>query len=163
MRFAWKPRKVFARMGDANSETARQAAGAFARDVGAPVGCVAIAGTFRCPTPELLAVTYSGAFQGGALIPDATGNTLAYRPGSEGSGIVVADIDARRTAPADDTPNRYWLHRRGLLAAYSWHTQRLHGRRWYARHVRGRAALDLQWRPAAVPTAEGSIQPSSAP
>jgi hypothetical protein len=40
-------------------------------------------------------------------------------------------------------PDRFWLHRRGAIAAISWNTQRLLGRPWYRRNVRGRRALTL--------------------
>lgn len=46
--------------------------------------------------PELPAVTYRGRFEGGAQIADAGGRVLALREGAEGSGYVVADVDARR-------------------------------------------------------------------
>jgi hypothetical protein len=59
-----------------------------------------------------------------------------------GSGIAVADIDGARVPPADPVPSRYWLHRRGLPGTVAWHTQRVHGRRWYARNVRGRPAYE---------------------
>jgi hypothetical protein len=58
-------------------------------------------------------------------------------------------------------PARHWLHHRGALAALSWNTQRLVGRRWYAKNVRGRPPLVLdesqrgEPSPAAQPGAHG--------
>jgi hypothetical protein len=109
--------------------------------------------------PELPGVTYHGRFEGGAQIADAHGQVLARRDGSEGSGYVIADVDAQRTEPREQVPDRFWLHRRGAVGAIAWNTQRLTGRRWYARHVRGRPPLTLD--PAPLP-AGGSTQISAA-
>jgi hypothetical protein len=79
----------------------------------------AITGAFSCPMPELPILTYRGHFEGGAQIADADGKDLARRERTE--------------------PNRFWLHRRGALAAATWNTQRVVGRRWYARNLRSRA------------------------
>ena len=149
---AWRPRAMFARMEAANAATARHAPSVFGRYVGAPVVHAAIAGPCRCPMPDMPGVMYDGKFQGGALIADATGAILASREGSEGSGIVVADVEARRVAPVDQVPDSCWLHPRGWLPAYAWHSQRVVGRRWYSRHVRGRPPLELDWqRPQPLP------------
>jgi hypothetical protein len=69
---------------------------------------------------------------------------LARREGSQGSGFVVADIQARRTQSPSPVPPRFWLHRRGAIPAIAWTTQRMLGRRWYARHVRGRPPLIVE-------------------
>ena len=90
--------------------------------------------------PELPFLTYRGSFEGCAQIAERLRRVLARRDSSAGSGYVVADVDARRSRPRDEIPDRFWLHRRGAMAAMTWNTQRLHGRRWYARHVRGRPA-----------------------
>lgn len=81
-------------------------------------------------------VTYRGHFQDGALIATADGTVLAVRGFEQDAGVVAADVEIGRTVPLDPIPDRFWLHRRGLLAAYAWHSQRLHGRRWYERNVR---------------------------
>ena len=89
---------------------------------------------------------FEGHFQGGALVAAADGAVLALRTGEEGSGVAVADVEIGRVPPTATPPMRYWLHRRGVLAALAWNTQRLHGRRWYSRHVRGRPP----WSPPAA-------------
>jgi len=133
---AWPPRGLTRRMEERNARTALQAPSAFARLVGAPVVHAAISGAIRCQMPELPIVAYRGRFEGGALVAAADGDVLALRRDEEGSGVAVAEIDVGRAQPADPIPNRYWLHRRGLLPAIAWSTERLHGRRWYRRHVR---------------------------
>ncbi len=110
----------------------------------------AITGAFECPLPELPAITYRGRFRGGAQIADADGQVLARREGADGSGYVIAEVQARRSEPREPVPNRFWLHRRGALSALAWNTQRVLGRRWYERHVRGRPALDLEQAPAGL-------------
>ena len=134
----WPPAAYTRRAEAANAANARRAPAAFGRYVGAPVVHAAICGEFSCPMPEFPAFTYRGHFQGGAQIADAAGTVLARRDRSEGSGYVIADVEARRSAPLEAIPDRFWLHRRGPIAAVSWNTQRLAGRRWYARNVRGR-------------------------
>src|SRR6185312_7603156 len=115
----------------ANAANTRRAPTEFARYVGAPVAHGAISGAFECPMPELPFVTYRGHFEGGAQIADADGRVLARREPAAGSGVVIADVEARRSPPRDAVPARFWLHRRGALAAISWNTQRVLGRRWY--------------------------------
>jgi hypothetical protein len=93
--------------------------------------------------PEAPFMTYRGRFEGGAVVADAGGRVVAQRSGGEGSGYVIGEVQARRSAPLHPVPDRYWLHRRGLVPAVAWSTQRVLGRRWYARHVRGRPALQV--------------------
>jgi predicted amidohydrolase len=138
---AWPPRALTARMEARNARTALRAPATFGRYVGAPVVHAAICGLFSCPMPELPAVRYEGRFQGGALVAAADGTVLAARLGDEGSGVVVADVELGRVTPLERIPARYWLHRRGVVPTVAWHTQRLHGRRWYRRHVRARRAV----------------------
>lgn len=135
---AWPPRSVSRRLEAANAATARRAPSVFGRLVGTPVVHAANTGGFRCPMPDMPGVTYSGHFQGGAMIATADGMVLAVRGHEQGAGVVVADVEIGRTAPLDPIPDRFWLHRRGPLAAYAWHSQRLHGRRWYERNVLAR-------------------------
>ena len=137
----------------ANAATAALAPTVFGRYVGAPVVHAANAGRFECPMPELPAVTYRGRFQGGAQIADADGRVLARREHGEGTGYVVADVEARRTEPREGVPDRFWLHRRGAISTAAWHSQRILGRRWYRRHVRGRPAYEPA--PAASPARAG--------
>jgi hypothetical protein len=119
-----------------NARNALYAPSEFARLVGAPVVHAAISGAAHCRMPELPSVPYRGWFEGGALVAAADGEILALRRGDEGAGVAVAEIDVGRVPPVSPIPRRYWLHRRGLLPAVAWNTQRLHGRRWYRQHVR---------------------------
>jgi predicted amidohydrolase len=135
---AFRPRALSASMEQRNARTALRAPATFGRLVGAPVVHAAISGPVRCRMPELPALTYEGRFEGGALVAGADGTTLALRRPDEGSGLAVAEVEIGRVPPAASIPNRYWLHRRGLVPALAWNTQRLHGRRWYRRHVRMR-------------------------
>ncbi len=137
----WPPTSYTRRAEAANAATAARAPSVFGRYTGAPVVHAAICGPFSCPMPELPRVTYRGHFQGGAQIADADGRVLARRERSEGSGYALADVEARRTEPREAIPDRFWLHRRGVPGAITWNTQRLLGRRWYARNVRGRPPL----------------------
>jgi predicted amidohydrolase len=139
----WRPRAYTRRAELANAATAARAPSAFARYAGAPVVHGAIAGAFSCRMPELPPNTYRGRFEGEAQIADAQGRVLARRSGAEGSGYVIADVDAVRIAPPEPVPDRFWLHRRGLIPAFAWHSQRILGRRWYRRHVRGLPPLVL--------------------
>ena len=135
---AWPPRAVTTRLERSNARTARTAPAVFGRLVGAPVVHAAICGEFSCRMPELPVLPYEGHFQGGALVAAADGTVLALRERERGSGVAIADVDVGRVEPIAPIPSRYWLHPRGAVAAAAWNTQRLHGRRWYARHVRGR-------------------------
>lgn len=132
-------------MEERNAATALRAPSTFGRLVGAPVVHGAICGEFSCRMPELPFIPYAGHFQGGALVADADGRVLALQSRAEGSGVAVADVEVGRVAAAESVPGRYWLHSRGPLPALAWNSQRLHGRRWYRRHVRGRP----RWSPAA--------------
>jgi predicted amidohydrolase len=144
----WPPRGYAKRSEIANAATARRAPEVFGRYVGAPVAHAAITGEFSCPMPELPMITYRGHFQGGAQIADADGRILARREASEGSTFAIADVEARRSLPHDEVTNSFWLHRRGAFATLSWNTQRLVGRRWYAKNVRGRSPLAIDVRDA---------------
>jgi predicted amidohydrolase len=132
----WPPRTLFARMERANERLARLAAASFGRFVGAPIVHAAHCGAIACRMPELPLLPYVGHLEGGATIADADGRVLAQRRWHEGEGVVVADVDAGRATPAAELPSRYWLHRRGAMAAYSWNVERVVGRRYYRRHVR---------------------------
>jgi len=76
----------------------------------------------------------------GAVITDARGTVLSRREREEGPGFAIANVTPGRSEPIADPPDRFWLHRRGAVAAAVWNYQRLHGRRWYRRHVSGRPA-----------------------
>ena len=149
----WPPAAFTRRAEAANAALAARAPAVFGRYVGAPVVHAAIAGSFECPLPEMPAITYRGRFQGGAQIADANGRVLARREGREGSGYVIAEVDTRRGEPREPVPDRFWLHRRGAMSAVVWNTQRILGRRWYERNVRGRPPLELEGTHAIASTA----------
>ena len=133
----WPPAALSSRLVATNAKRASIAPTSFGRYVGAPVVHAANSGVFDCPMPELPFVGYRGRFEGGAFVADAAGRVLDRRDASEGSGFALAEVEPRRVPPVEPVPDRYWMHGRGLVPAIAWNTQRLHGRRWYARHVRG--------------------------
>lgn len=141
----WPPTAVTRRLEASNARTAALVAQSFAPLVGAPVIHAAHAGPLECPLPWT-PLTYRGTFEGGAVICDAHGRVLARRERRDGPGVALADITPGRVAPGRPVPDRYWLHPRGPVATVFWHMQRAHGRRWYARHTRGRPALEASER-----------------
>lgn len=126
-----------------NARRAITAPSVFARHVGAPVVHAAHAGEFSCRFPAT-PVTYRGHCEGGAQICDATGKVLAFRGRDEGDGVVVANVEAGRS-PGVPASDKFWLQRRGAIAALVWAYQNVHGRRVYDRLP----APDLQ-QPVAV-------------
>ena len=139
----WPPRAYTRRAERANAAVAARAPAVFGRYIGAPIVHGAISGSFSCPMPELPSLRYSGHFQGGAQIADPHGRVLARRGREEGPGFAIADVEPRRVTPDEPIPDRFWLHRRGPISALTWNTQRLLGRRWYAKNVRGRPPLAI--------------------
>lgn len=129
----------------ANAALAASAPAGFARLVGVPVVQGAISGRLTCRLVDVPFMTYRGGFQGGAVIADAHGRTVARRDRSEGSGVVVADVELGPRKPFDPVPDGYWLSRRDPVSATVWHTQRLAGRRYYRKHVRGRLAYEVDF------------------
>jgi predicted amidohydrolase len=138
----WPPRAVMRRREPANERLAVSAAPALAEYVGAPVVHAAHCGPLRCD-PPWMPLGYSGHIEGGASIADAHGRVLAFRGRRDGAGIVVADVEPGRVAPARAIPDRYWLHRRDPIQIWAWNYERALGRRWYAKHARGRPPLVL--------------------
>lgn len=128
----WWPRAAFRRLEQRNASTAWQAAATFAGYVGAPVLHAAHAGTVRCRMPWL-PLRYAGRFEGGTMIVAAEGTVLGSL--TDGEGVVVADVSVGRCASRSAVPERFWLHSRGALPFAVWHYQRVHGRRYYRRHV----------------------------
>lgn len=128
----WWPRKAFRRMEKRNASTAWQAAASFAGYVGAPVLHAAHTGAVRCRMPWL-PLGYAGKFEGGTMIVAADGTLLASL--TEGEGFVVADVPVGRRIPSSVVPEGFWLHQRGALPTVVWNYQRVHGRRYYRRHV----------------------------
>jgi predicted amidohydrolase len=145
----WPPQALTRRLESSNAATAGIVAERFARLVGAPVVHAAHTGSFECPSPWM--PRYRGYFEGGAVIADADGRVLARRDRDEGEGFAIADVTPGRRRALDEVPGRFWLHSRGPAAATAWTVQRLHGRRWYERHVAHRPPLDLE-RPRAAAT-----------
>ena len=125
------PRRLSARLEAANRRRAEEAAPLFAPFVGAPVVHAAHSGTFNSFWPGLPAV-YHGHYEGGASISDHRGRVLAFRGRDEGPGIAVADVVPGRTVGIAP-PRRFWLHRRGAVAALAWGYQNPLGRRRYRR------------------------------
>jgi hypothetical protein len=114
-----------------NARRATLAPSVFAKYVGAPVVHGAHAGPLTCPFPAT-PVTYRGYCEGGAQVCDADGTVLAFRSRGRGDGIAIADVIPGRRA-AQPAPKRFWLQRRGALAAAVWGYQNVHGRRAYRR------------------------------
>jgi predicted amidohydrolase len=133
----------------ANHARAIKSVEEFALYVGAPVVHSAHCGRLECPMPWF-PLPYRGRFQGGARVVDADGRVLAARDRDQGEGVIVAEVEPRRVTPLREPPERFWLHPRGAMAAFAWNYQRLHGRPWYRRHVRGRPPRPSRKREAAV-------------
>ena len=130
-----RPRGLFRRAEVRNEALARRAAESFATYVGAPLAHAAHAGRLECAMPWS-PLPYSGHFEGSTVVCESDGTVLARRHWSEGEGVALGDVSPARSAPLAEPPDRFWLHRRGLIAALVWNYQRVHGRRWYARHAR---------------------------
>ena len=78
---------------------------------------------------------YDTKLGGGAIICDAAGNVLARRAGSEGSGIVVADIELGLVEASEPRAAGFWFQELDPLSKVGWLVLGWHGRRWYRRHV----------------------------
>ncbi|MFL5906169.1 MAG: carbon-nitrogen hydrolase family protein [Solirubrobacterales bacterium] len=143
------PRALMRRAEAGNRGLARRAAQQFALFVGAPVIHAAHCGPLRCRMPWS-PIGYEGHFEGWTMICDASGRVLAGRAAEHGEGVVAAEIEPRHVPPALEPPDRFWLHHRGVIPAFTWWYQRLWGRPWYREHVAGRAARPARER-AAVP------------
>ncbi len=127
----WPPRRLTRRLQAGNERRALLAPSAFARYVGAPVVHAAHSGSLDCSWP-LFGMGYHGHYQGGAMVCDASGRVLAVRRREDGPGFAIASVERRRGVPAQ-LPDRFWLQRRGLVAALAWAYQNPHGRREYRR------------------------------
>jgi predicted amidohydrolase len=138
----WRPRGAMRRLEEANERQATSVGPAFARFVGAPVVHAAHCGVAESPFPWS-PLSYKGHFEGGASIADAHGRVVAFRDRRAGPGYAIAEVEPGRVPPGEPLPDRFWLHRRDPLAAFTWAFQGAHGRRWYARHAAGRPPLVL--------------------
>jgi predicted amidohydrolase len=144
------PAALSRRLEARNAATAWAAVESFSRFVGAPFIHGAHAGRLACPMPWS-PLPYRGYFQGGAAIVDADGTVLARRSRRQGMGVVLAEVAPGRREPSLRPPQRFWLHRREPMSVAAWSYQRIHGRRWYRRNVRGRPPATVPERaPAAV-------------
>ena len=106
----------------------------FAKLVGCPVVEATHCGPIRCKTP-LLPMPYETKYGGGATICDADGNIVARRAGSEGAGIVIADVTVGRVDISEPERSGFWIQDLDPISKAGWHLQNWHGRRWYRRHV----------------------------
>jgi predicted amidohydrolase len=136
---SWGPGPLMDLLEARNCAAARRAAESFATYIGAPVVHAAHAGQLSCPTPWS-PLRHEGHFEGATVICAGDGTVLASRDWRDGEGFVVADVEPGRVPHSAEPPDRFWLHRRGAIAAATWHYQRAHGRRWYRRHVRAAAS-----------------------
>lgn len=136
---SWPPRALMSRAEAGNRALARRAAQQFAPFVGAPVVHAAHCGLLQCANPWS-PLPYDGHFEGWTMICDASGRVLAGRAAEQGEGVVTAEIEPGRVTPKWRAPDRFWLHRRGAIAAFTWWYQRLWGQRYYPEHVSGRPA-----------------------
>ena len=133
----WPPAGLWRRLERANHERALRAAETFALYVGAPVIHAAHAGPLECEMPWM-PLPYRGRFEGGAIVTDSDGRVLARRDRDQGEGVAIAEVEPGRRPSLREAPDRFWLHDRGAIGAFTWNYQRLHGRRWYRRNVAGR-------------------------
>lgn len=125
------PRRLSARLEAANRRRAESAAPRFAPFVDAPVIHAAHSGGFNGVWPGVGAV-YHGHYEGGATISDHRGRVLARRRREQGPGVAVAEVVPHR-GEGIEPPRRFWLHRRGAVAAIAWAYQNPLGRRHYRR------------------------------
>jgi len=130
---AWPSRWLSAWHERRNAERATRAPQRFALHVGAPVIHAAHAGSFSCPWPGIPA-NYRGHYEGGAQVVDHNGRVLAFRDRADGEGVAAAKVEPRRGLGLD-SPDRFWLQKRGSIAALAWAHQNPHGRRQYRRNV----------------------------
>lgn len=132
---SWSPRFVTDRWEKKNEKTALESVWSFAAYIGAPIVHAAHVGKIECPLPWL-PLKYRGHYEGGSMIVDGEGVTVALRNRRAGQGVVVGDIKIGRTEPQRDVSNKYWLHNRGPIPTIAWNYQRWHGRRWHGRNVK---------------------------
>jgi len=132
------PRYWFSVVRDYNSDNLMRSVQETAQLIGAPVVHGSHCNRFRCKMPGAPWPFdhYQGVLEGNTAIVDGRGNILARRYKEEGKGIVCAEITLGNLNPTAPIPNRFWLRRRTLLAALSWHYHGFLGRRWYRQHVR---------------------------
>ncbi len=136
----WPPRAVMRRLEASNHRLAVHAAESFALYVGAPVIHAAHAGALavpdalvvRCPTAAASRAGRWSATRRGASWPTATATRARASRSPRSSPAAASRCVSPPTASGCTTAAR--------LAALAWNYQRLHGRPWYRKHVRGRPA-----------------------
>ncbi len=120
-----------------NNENLMQSVRETARLIGAPVIHGSHCNTITCDFLGLPFLQYQGVLEGNAAVVDANGNILARRYKEEGEGIVIADVTPGNIQPdRADIPDRFWLRKRSVFAAFSWHYHGYLGKRWYLKNVR---------------------------
>ncbi len=132
------PNSLFASVEDYNSDNSMRCVQETARLIGAPVIHGSHCNTFKCTMPGLpkLINQYHGVLEGNTAIVDAKGKILARRYKEDGPGIVLAEVSLGNINPERDIPDRFWLRKRTLLAAFSWNYHGFLTRRWYKKNVR---------------------------
>lgn len=106
-----------------------------ARMVGAPVVEATHCGRLDSAVPWAPGLRYRTRLWGGAQILDAAGAVVGRREPEAGPGIVIADVAVGRAAPVEPLLDSYWIEPMGPVGELLWRYQRIHGRRWYRRHV----------------------------
>lgn len=129
------PRWLTSGMENANRQNSIECVQDTARLIGAPILHAAHCNSFECPMPGF-PLRYQGKMEGNTAIIDANGEILALRTAEEGEGVVVADITLGSAPASEPTPTRYWLRKRGLIPAFSWHYHGLLGRRYYHKYIK---------------------------
>ncbi len=138
----WPPAPITRRIEAQNARSAWNAVQSFSTFLGVPFIHGAHAGALECEMPWS-PLRYRGHFQGGAAVVDAHGRVLARRDWREGSGYAIAEVEPGRREPVAKPPDRFWLHPRGAVPAFTWEYQKLHGRPWYRKNVAGRPAAEV--------------------
>ncbi|WP_216638047.1 carbon-nitrogen hydrolase family protein [Bacillus sp. FJAT-29814] len=131
---SWSPKSLTNKWEIANSQTAMESVRSFSTFVGAPVIHASHCGNIECAMPWM-PLKYRGYFEAGAMIVNAEGEVLAIRDRLEGPGIVVGEVVPGKVTPKQEVPDSFWLHKRGPLPAFAWSYQRIHGKRWYSKHM----------------------------
>jgi predicted amidohydrolase len=131
---SWPPTSITNKWEMENSRTAVESVRSFATFVGAPVVHASHCGSIECSMPWM-PIKYKGYYEAGAMIVNADGDVLAVRDRHEGPGVVIANVVPGKQTPLQEIPYDYWLHKRGAIPAFAWMYQRLHGKRWYGKHM----------------------------
>jgi len=94
----------------ANLAMLQQAPVRMAKMLGVPVVHGSHAGKFEgFFSPDLADVPYNSAYLGEAMIVDANGQVLARRAGSEGEGVVTAEVQLHnKPMPSETIPKSFW-------------------------------------------------------